>query len=48
MTNPIQLWFRDQLMPFFLERFANPAALDWVYSYTVDWIEKVQATPSRH
>jgi len=41
MTNPIQLWFRDRLMPFFLDRFANPAALDWVYSYQVDWDEKV-------
>ncbi len=41
MTNPIQVWFRDLLMPFFLERFANPAALDWVYSYKVDWDEHV-------
>lgn len=41
MTNPIQVWFRDLLMPFFLKRFANPAALDWVYSYKVDWDEHV-------
>ena len=41
MTNPIQVWFRDMLMPFFLKRFANPAALDWVYSYKVDWDEHV-------
>jgi 2-polyprenyl-6-methoxyphenol hydroxylase-like FAD-dependent oxidoreductase len=41
MTNPIQIWFRDMLMPFFLKRFANPAALDWGYSYHVDWDEPV-------
>jgi 2-polyprenyl-6-methoxyphenol hydroxylase-like FAD-dependent oxidoreductase len=45
ITNPIQVRFRDRLAPFFLRLFANPAALDWVYSYTVDWGEKVQATP---
>ena len=43
MTNPIQVWFRDMLMPFFLKRFANPAALDWGYSYQVDWNEPVKA-----
>ncbi len=41
MTNPIQGGFRDLLMPFFLKRFANPAALDWGYSYHVDWDEPV-------
>lgn len=41
MTNPIQVWFRDTLTPFFLKLFANPAALDWVYSYQVDWDEPV-------
>ena len=41
MTNPIQVGFRDLLMPFFLKYFANPAALDWVYSYKVDWDEHV-------
>jgi 2-polyprenyl-6-methoxyphenol hydroxylase-like FAD-dependent oxidoreductase len=45
ITNPIGVWFRDLLTPVFLKLFANPAALDWVYSYTVDWEEKVQATP---
>jgi 2-polyprenyl-6-methoxyphenol hydroxylase-like FAD-dependent oxidoreductase len=39
MTNPIQVWFRDMLMPFFFKHFANPAALDWVFSYKVDWDE---------
>jgi 2-polyprenyl-6-methoxyphenol hydroxylase-like FAD-dependent oxidoreductase len=41
ITNPIGVWFRDLLTPFFLKHFANPAALDWVYSYTVDWDEQV-------
>ena len=45
MTNPIQVWFRDLLMPFFLKHFANPAALDWVYSYKVDWDTSVEGTP---
>jgi 2-polyprenyl-6-methoxyphenol hydroxylase-like FAD-dependent oxidoreductase len=41
MTNPIQVWFRDLLMPFFLKRAANPTALDWAYSYKMDWDEHV-------
>jgi 2-polyprenyl-6-methoxyphenol hydroxylase-like FAD-dependent oxidoreductase len=41
MTNAIQVWFRDLLTPFFLKLFANPAALDWGYSYKVDWDEPV-------
>ena len=41
MTHPIQVWFRDRLTPFFLKHFANPAALDWVYSYQADWDEPV-------
>jgi len=43
MTNPIGVWFRDLLTPFFLKLFANPAALDWIYSYQVDWDEPVKA-----
>ncbi len=43
MTNAIQVWFRDLLTPVFLKLFANPAALDWVYSYQVDWDEPVKA-----
>lgn len=39
MTNPVQVGFRDMLAPLFLKFFANPAALDWVYSYKVDWKE---------
>jgi 2-polyprenyl-6-methoxyphenol hydroxylase-like FAD-dependent oxidoreductase len=48
MTHPIQVWLRDLLTPLFLKLFANPAALDWVYSYTVDLEEKVQATTFQH
>ncbi len=43
MTNAIQVWVRDLLTPVFLKLFANPAALDWVYSYQVDWDEPVKA-----
>ena len=43
MTNPMQVWSRDLLTPFFLKLFANLAALDWVYSYQVDWNEPVKA-----
>ena len=45
MTNPIQVWFRDRLAPLFLKLFANPAALDWVYSYKIDWDAPVEGTP---
>ena len=48
ITNPIGVWFRDLLTPFFLKLFASPAALDWVYSYTVDWEEKVQTRPLQY
>ncbi|MEP7190884.1 MAG: NAD(P)/FAD-dependent oxidoreductase, partial [Roseiflexaceae bacterium] len=36
-SNPLARWFRDLLLPFFLKVGANPAALDWVYTYKVDW-----------
>lgn len=42
LASPIQVWFRDTLAPFFLKVFANPAALDWVYSYQVAWDEPVK------
>jgi 2-polyprenyl-6-methoxyphenol hydroxylase-like FAD-dependent oxidoreductase len=41
ITNPIQVWLRDGLAPLFLKLFANPATLDWVYSYQADWDELV-------
>ena len=37
MTNPIQIWFWELLMPLFLKRSTNPTALDWLYSYQVEW-----------
>ena len=37
MTHPIQVWLRDRLTPVFLKLFANPKALDWIYSYQVAW-----------
>lgn len=40
MTHPIQVWLRDRLAPLFLKLFANSAALDWIYSYQVNWQEK--------
>jgi hypothetical protein len=42
MTNPIQVWFWELLMPFFLKRSANPNALDWLYSFKVDWDAPVE------
>jgi hypothetical protein len=36
-SNPIALWFRDLLLPFFLKSFANSTALDELYAYAVDW-----------
>ena len=41
MTNPIQVWFRDLMMPIFLKFAANPTSLDWIYDYKVDWDEQV-------
>jgi 2-polyprenyl-6-methoxyphenol hydroxylase-like FAD-dependent oxidoreductase len=45
MTNPIQVWFWELLMPFFLKRSANPTALDWLYSYKVEWDAPVEGIP---
>jgi 2-polyprenyl-6-methoxyphenol hydroxylase-like FAD-dependent oxidoreductase len=42
MTNPIQVWFWELLMPFFLKRSANPNATDWLYSYKVAWDTPVE------
>jgi len=36
ITHPIQVWLRDRLAPVFLKLFANPKALDWIYSYQVE------------
>jgi 2-polyprenyl-6-methoxyphenol hydroxylase-like FAD-dependent oxidoreductase len=48
MTNPIQAWFWELLMPFFLKRSTNPTALDWLYSYQVDWDAHVEKAPDPH
>jgi 2-polyprenyl-6-methoxyphenol hydroxylase-like FAD-dependent oxidoreductase len=37
ITNPIQVYFRDLLLPIFLKRQANPTSLDWIYAYDVAW-----------
>lgn len=41
MTNPIGVWFRDLSMPLIFKLLANSAAGDWIYSYQVDWDERV-------
>ncbi|MFO7290430.1 MAG: FAD-dependent monooxygenase [Bacillota bacterium] len=43
VSNRILLWLRDATMPFFLKLFASPNAHDWLYSYRVDWEERVRA-----
>ena len=43
MVNPVQVWVRDMMTPIFLKLFANEKASAWVYSYRVDWDEKVEA-----
>lgn len=39
--NPVGVWIRDLVMPFMLKRFANPKAHAWIYTYHVDWDDKV-------
>jgi FAD-dependent urate hydroxylase len=39
--NPIGIRIRDLVMPFALKRFANLRAHAWIYTYHVDWQEKV-------
>jgi FAD-dependent urate hydroxylase len=41
ISNPIGIRIRDLVLPFALKRFANPQAHAWVYTYHVDWDEKV-------
>jgi hypothetical protein len=38
---PIGIRIRDLVMPFALKRFATPRAHAWIYTYHVDWQEKV-------
>lgn len=41
ISNPVGVWIRDLVMPFALKRFANPQAHAWLYTYHVDWDDKV-------
>jgi 2-polyprenyl-6-methoxyphenol hydroxylase-like FAD-dependent oxidoreductase len=43
MVQPFQVWMRDLMTPFMLRLFANEKASRWVYSYYVDWDERVAA-----
>ena len=38
-TNPIKKWFRNRMIPVMIKRGNEP--FDWIYSYKVDWDEKV-------
>lgn len=39
VSNPVQGWFRDLTLPFFLRLGAK--STEWVYSYKVDWNRRV-------
>lgn len=39
-TNPVQVFFRDLMMPMFL-KFANKVSLGWMLDYAIEWNEKV-------
>jgi 2-polyprenyl-6-methoxyphenol hydroxylase-like FAD-dependent oxidoreductase len=41
ISNPLGVWIRDLVMPFALRRFANPQAHAWLYTYHVDWDDKI-------
>ena len=41
VSNPVGVWMRDLVLPFALKRFANPQAHAWIYTYHIDWDEKV-------
>jgi 2-polyprenyl-6-methoxyphenol hydroxylase-like FAD-dependent oxidoreductase len=43
VLSPLQVWFRDSMMPIFLKFGANPAAMDWVYNYQVNFDQPVTA-----
>jgi 2-polyprenyl-6-methoxyphenol hydroxylase-like FAD-dependent oxidoreductase len=45
MVNPLQVWFRDLMTPIFLKLFASEKATRWIYSYQVNWDEKVVTAP---
>ncbi|MFM1654986.1 FAD-dependent monooxygenase [Brevibacillus sp. B_LB10_24] len=39
-TNPVQVFFRDLMLPKFLKQ-ANKDSLGWMYDYQTDWKEKI-------
>lgn len=39
-TNPIKKWFRNKMIPMMIKRGNEP--FDWIYSYKVDWDEKIK------
>ena len=43
ISNPVARWLRDQIMQFALKHFANAASHASLYTYHVDWDEKVVA-----
>jgi FAD-dependent urate hydroxylase len=43
LSNPVARWLRDQIMPFALKHFASADSHAWLYTYHVDWDEKVAA-----
>lgn len=45
--NAAARWFRDLMLPFILKSSANSQALDWVYTYKVDWHTAIQPAADR-
>jgi hypothetical protein len=39
-TNPVQVFFRDLMLPFFLKQ-ASRQSNAWLYDYRADWHDKV-------
>ncbi|MDR6225153.1 FAD-dependent oxidoreductase [Desmospora profundinema] len=47
VSDPVRMWFRDQMMRVAFKFFVNERAIDWIYSYRVDWEETVEEIHSR-
>lgn len=45
--NAVARWLRDLMLPFILKASANSQALDWVYTYKVDWDTTIQPLGDR-
>lgn len=41
IAGPIDRWVRDLVLPFALKHFANSDSHTWLYTYHIDWDEKV-------